>query len=186
MVIIIDDEWYMIPKSDLRKAQKYPNTMKTETARRLHVPEAEVICEKVDELVQPMAERHMNPHSIWRVDFEAVDWTWPAWIQVQVGEYVYRRRIMHRQTLVQLEESLIDMPGRDEETAWFAPDGRLIDASISLFHREDGMFPAELSFRHATTRRTTTPYSQLEREAKNWVTLAWDVPRTAQVGMPTS
>jgi hypothetical protein len=80
------------------------------------------------------------------------------------------------------------MLGRDEETAWFAPDGRLIDGSISLFpwheddtmkivHHEDGMFPAELSFRHATTRRTTIPYRQLEREAKNWVTLAWDVLR---------
>jgi hypothetical protein len=98
----------------------------------------------------------MIPHSVWQVEFEAVDWVSPAMIQVQVGEDVYRRRTMQRQTLLQLEERPIDMPGRDEETAWFAPDGRLIDDAISLFewheddtmrilHHEDGMFPAELS-----------------------------------------
>jgi hypothetical protein len=78
VVIIIDDEWYMIPKAYLRRAQRSPNTMRTEVARRLHVPEAEVTCEKVDELVQPMAERNMTPHSVWRVVLEAVEWTWPA------------------------------------------------------------------------------------------------------------
>jgi hypothetical protein len=93
-----------------------------EVARRLHVPEAEVKCERVDERVDPMANRNVTPHSVWQVTFEAVEWVWPAMIQVQVGHDSYRRRIMHRQTLARLEENLIDMPGRDEETAWFAPD----------------------------------------------------------------
>jgi hypothetical protein len=38
VVIIIEDEWYMIPKADLRDVLKHPSEMREEIARRLHVP----------------------------------------------------------------------------------------------------------------------------------------------------
>jgi hypothetical protein len=141
----------------------------------------------VEEQVDPMTEIQMTPHWVWRVMFEASDWSDPVMIQIQVGSTTYRRRVMKRQSLHLLEERLCDMPERDENTLWFRPDKVKIDAEIALYEcqeeeiltiiqKEDGMIPVEMSFRH-TTRRVTTSIPQAARATKEWVSLVWDVPR---------
>jgi hypothetical protein len=70
---------------------------------------------------------------------------------------------MRRQSLSQVEEYLNDMPSRDDETIWFAPDGSRITAEISLYewhegdvmqivHRTKGKFSTAIHFRHEMTR----------------------------------
>jgi hypothetical protein len=103
-VIIIENEWYMIPKADLKMALKHASTMRAEIAARLHVPIDEMRCVSVDEPVDPMENIQMIPHSVWRVTFEAPDWWEPVMIRIKVGNTTYRRAIMKRQSLSLLEE----------------------------------------------------------------------------------
>jgi hypothetical protein len=190
VVIELDGTWYMIPESELQDAHELPNLVRAEMAKRLHVPFAELKCVRIDEpVVDPMADKEIIPHSVWQITFEAPDWTWPITIRVQVGENSYERQIMRRQSLPQLEKSLEDMPGRDEETTWDAPNGSRINSEISLddwnegdtmliIHRTGGSIPVQMNFRHTTTKRNEVPMYLAEREARNWVTQTYGIPRT--------
>jgi hypothetical protein len=187
VVIMIEDDWYMVPKANLKSVLKHASMMRAEIAARLHVPVDEMRCVKVDDTVDPMEAIQMIPHSVWRVTFEAPDWSEPVMIRIQVGSTTYRRSIMKRQSLHVLEERLCDMPQRDENTLWFRPDKVKVDAEVSLFEwkeeeiltiiqKEDGMIPVEMSFRH-TTRRVTIPIPQAIRATKDWANLVWSIPR---------
>jgi hypothetical protein len=180
----------MVPKSDLNGAHELPNLMRAEMAKRLHVPFEEVKCARTDDPVDPMSNHMIVPHSVWLITFEAYDWTWPITISVQVGVTVYQRQIMRRQTLQQLEERLNDMPHRDEETMWIAPDGSRINSAISLYswsnddimqvvHRPGGLIPVWMSFRHTCTKRIDVSIHIAERTARDWVTLTNVMPREA-------
>jgi hypothetical protein len=122
VAIELNDTWFMIPKSDLQGAQKFPNPMRAETPERLHVPIDELRCRKVDVPVDPMIRKGVLPSSVWLVEFEPLDWKGPVTIQVRVNDDIHRRQIMRGQTQLQLEDRLDNMPGRDEETIWFSPD----------------------------------------------------------------
>jgi hypothetical protein len=187
VVIIIEDEWYMVPKADLKPVLKHASALRNEIAARLHVAVDEIRCVKTDESVDPMEAIQMTPHSVWSVTFEAPDWWEPVMIRVKVGDTTYRRAITKRQSLSLLEERLNDMPGRDENTLWFRPDKVKIDGTISLFEwneediltviqKTDGLIQMEMNFRH-TMRGVTTPIPQVIRAAKDWVNLVWSVPR---------
>jgi hypothetical protein len=163
---LIEYEWYIVPKADLKMVLKHASAMRGEIAARLHIPVDEMRCVKVEEPVEPMEAIQMIPHSVWRVSFEAPDWSEPVMIRIQVVNTTYRRSIMKRQSLYLLEERLCDMPGRDENTLWFRPDKVKVDAEVSLFEwreeeiltiiqKQDGMIPVEMSFRHTNISRST-------------------------------
>jgi hypothetical protein len=190
VVIEMDDTWYMISKSDLQGAHKFPNLMRSEMAKRLRVPLGELKCVRIENPVDPMIDKGIIPHSVWHVTFEASDWTWPITIRVQVGESVYQRQIMRRQSLYQVEERLNDMPSRDEETIWIAPDGLRINSEISLYewsegdtlliiHRIGGLIPIQMSFRHTTTKRDEVQMYMSDRVARDWVTQTCEVSKNA-------
>jgi hypothetical protein len=97
---------------------------------------------------------------------------------------------MRRQTLQQLEERLNDMPHRDEETMWIAPDGARINSAISLYswsnddimqviYRPGGTIPVWMSFRHTSMKRNDVPIHLAEREARDWVKQTNIMPRNA-------
>jgi hypothetical protein len=190
VVVELDNTWYMVPKSDLDGAQKLPNLMRSEMAKRLHVPLEELKCVRTDDPVDPMINHMITLHSVWLVTFEAFDWTWPITIRVQVGETVYQRQIMRRQPLQLLEERLNDIPSRDEETLGIAPNGLRINSAISLYawsnddtllvvHRPGGLIPVWMNFRHTSTKRNDVPIHLAERTARDWVTQTCIVPRNA-------
>jgi hypothetical protein len=56
VAIELDGTWYMIDKSDLQGAQKFPNLMRNEMAKRLYVPVEELSCVKIDGPVDPMTQ----------------------------------------------------------------------------------------------------------------------------------
>jgi hypothetical protein len=178
----------MIPKADLKDAQKLPNLMRSEMARRLHTPLEELRCVRTDEPVDPMITYGIIPHSVWKITFEAYDWTWPITIRVQVGEVTYQRQIMRRQTLQKLEKQLDDIPSRSEETMWIAPDGTRITSEISLYawNKDDilkvvycpgGLIPIWTNFRHTSARRNDVQIHLAERTAREWVLQTNDIPQ---------
>jgi hypothetical protein len=178
IVFDLDDTWYMIPVAELKDVHEFPNLMRSEMAKRLHVPLEELRCVRTDEPVDPMIIRSIIPHSVWRITFEAFDWTWPITIQVQVGEVTFPRQIMRRQTLQKLERLLNDIPERTEETMWIAPDGTRITSGIALYswsnddilkvvHCPGGVIPIWMNFRHTTSRRNDVPIHLAERVARD-------------------
>jgi hypothetical protein len=135
-----------------------------------------------------MINHAIIPHSVWRITFEAYDWTWPITIQVQVGEATFPRQIMRRQTLLKLERLLNDIPERTEETMWIAPDGTRVTSEIALYswnnddilkvvHCPGGTIPIWMSFRHTTSRRNDVPIHLAERIARDWVMQTNILPR---------
>jgi hypothetical protein len=189
IVFELDDTWYMMPIKVLKEdVLECPNLMRSEMARRLRVPLEELRCVRTDDPVDPMINHMVVPHSVWRITFEAYDWTWPITIQVQVGEASYPRQIMRRQTLQKLEKQLEDIPSRDEETMWIAPDGTRITAEIALYswsnddilkvvHCPGGVIPIWMQFRHTTSRRNDVPIHLAERVARDWVIQTNIIPR---------
>jgi hypothetical protein len=73
VVIIIENEWCMVPKAELKMVLRHASAMRGEIAARLHVPIDEMRCVRVDEPVDPMEAIQMIPHSVWRVTLEAPD-----------------------------------------------------------------------------------------------------------------
>jgi hypothetical protein len=96
VAILIDDNWFMIPKKNLNGAQKYPNTMRAQMAKGLHVPLEELRCVKIDDSVDPMIRRGVLPSSTWQVTLSSTDWQDPVMIQIHVNEEILYRRIMRR------------------------------------------------------------------------------------------
>jgi hypothetical protein len=187
-VIDLDGTWYMISIDDLHGNQDLPNLMRSEMAERLHVPLEELPCIRTDDPVDQMIKHMITPHSVWLIKFEAYDWTWPIWIQVQGGEATFPRQIMRRQTLQKLEEQLNDIPSRSEETICFAPDGSRITSEISLYswstddilrvvYCPGGVSPIWMNFRHTSSRRNDVPIHLAERTARDWVIQTNIIPR---------
>jgi hypothetical protein len=54
VVIMIEDEWYMVPKADLKPVLKHASAMRAEIAARLHVPVDEMRCVKEGSQVDPI------------------------------------------------------------------------------------------------------------------------------------